>query len=206
MRRIKRWVKKNRAFVTALSVFVFCIGIILYASSMENRRLTVDAQSYRPLLDLIASVESKGNYNAHFGNAANSSVQFTHMTIGQVLTWQEQFVKQGQPSSAVGRYQIIDSTLNGLVRRLGVGLDQKFDEATQDRFAIALLERRGSVAYINGEMTREQFAANLAMEWAALPRMTGADPNASYYAGDGLNRSLVTTDQILQAIDPIRPE
>ena len=190
--------------MASLSVFVLCIGAILYASSMENRRLSVDPKSYEPLLELIASVESRGNYNAHFGNAGNDSVKFTQMTIEEVLNWQAEFVRQGNPSSAVGRYQFIDSTLAGLVRRLGIDTKQKFDEATQDRLAIALLERRGAQSYINGEITREQFAANLAMEWAALPRMTGSDPNASYYAGDGLNRSHVTSEQILAAIKPIR--
>ena len=65
------------------------------------------------LLNTIAKVESKNNYNAHFGNADNVSIQFTSMTVGEVLIWQKQFVEQGSPSSAVGRYQFINSTLRG---------------------------------------------------------------------------------------------
>ena len=63
------------------------------------------------LLNTIAKVESKYNYNAHFGNPNNDAVQFTAMTVNEVLAWQKQFVEQGNPSSAVGRSQFIDSTL-----------------------------------------------------------------------------------------------
>lgn len=170
---------------------------------MQNKRLTVDPASYAPLLDVIAKAESKGNYNAHFGNAANSSVDFTKMSVAQVLQWQSDFVQQGNASSAVGKYQIINTTLSGLVRQLGIDAKQPFDKQTQDSLAIALLERRGAEKYINSEITREEFAANLAKEWAGLPKVIGQDPDESYYASDGLNKSRVGVDEVLEAIEPI---
>ena len=183
---------------------MLCLSIIGYAVYMDTRRRTVDPTSYRPLLELIAKVESKGNYNAHFGSPNNTTTNFTAMTIADVQRWQAEFVAQGNASSAVGRYQIIDSTLAGLVKQLGIASKQKFDQATQDRLAIALLERRGGEEYINQELTREEFAANLAMEWAALPKVIGKNPDSSYYDGDGLNKSLVDSTEVLKAIEPIR--
>lgn len=171
---------------------------------MQNRRLAVDPESYKPLLQLIASVESKGNYNAYFSNARNTSIDFTNMSVAEVMQWQADFIAEGNASSAVGRYQIINTTLSGLVDKLAIDKKQKFDENTQDLLAIALLERRGSEQYINQELSREDFAANLAKEWAALPKMTGPDPTASYYASDGLNKSLVSPEKVLGAIDPIK--
>lgn len=171
---------------------------------MQNRRLAVDPQSYTPLLELIASVESKDNYNAYFGNAGNKAIDFTNMTIAEVLQWQARYVAEGNASSAIGRYQIVNTTLSGLIERLGIDTTQKFDATTQDKLAIALLERRGSEQYINKELSREQFAANLAKEWAALPKVIGERPGDSYYASDGLNKSLVSIDKVLKAIEPIK--
>lgn len=188
-----------------MSILIACVGVIMYAVSTQPRRIVARPESYVPLLDLIAKVESKGNYNAYFGNSANSSVNFTDMSIQEVLRWQKDHVKRGNPSNAVGRYQIVDTTLSGLVQRYDIDTDQKFDQVMQDGLAIALLERRGAEKYVNHELTREQFAANLAMEWAALPKVIGERPAESYYAGDGLNRALVGVDEVMKAIEPIGP-
>lgn len=189
-----------------VSIAIFCLGTITYTYYMQNRRLSVDPSTYTPLLDVIGKAESKNNYNAYFGNPGNKSVRFTDMSIAEVLAWQTEFVRKGNFSSAVGRYQIIDTTLSGLVKRLGIDQGQKFNQTTQDTLAIALLERRGAEDYINNDLTREQFAANLAKEWAALPRIIGSNPSDSYYASDGINKALVKVDDILGAIGRISPK
>lgn len=156
------------------------------------------------LLNTIAKVESKHNYNAYFGNSANTSVKFTDMTVNEVLAWQKQFVEQGNASSAVGRYQFIDSTLQGLVRQLNIDGNTKFDEALQDRLAVALLERRGIREYVDNKISREEFAHNLSKEWAALPRVIGDNPEQSYYAGDGLNKAQLGVDEVYASIATVR--
>ena len=156
------------------------------------------------LLNTIAKVESKNNYNAYFGNPNNTSIQFTAMTVGEVLAWQKQFVQQGNPSSAVGRYQFIDSTLRGLVRELEIDENAKFDEALQDRLAVALLERRGVREYVDNKISREAFAHSLSKEWAALPKAIGDNPESSYYAGDGLNKAQISVDEIYASIATVR--
>lgn len=173
---------------------------------MANKQLAVDQKTYRPLLSVIADAESHGNYNAYFGNSANKKIKFTKMTVSEVLDWQKSYVRQGSPSSAVGRYQFINSTLAGLVRQLKIDKNQKFDESMQDRLAITLLERRGAVAYVNREISKHDFAANLAQEWASLPRITGQSPGDSYYQSDGLNRALVKPKKVLEAVDQVKPE
>lgn len=203
-RRIKKFIRTNTSLVAVVGVLLGCVGVVIYAQYMQPKRLSVDPATYQPLLQLIARVESKDNYNAYFGHAHNTSVQFTAMSIGEVLQWQAQFVAEGNASSAVGRYQLIEPTLRGLVHELGLAPTQKFDQPTQDRLAVALLERRGAEKYVNRELTQHEFAANLAKEWAALPRVVGSNPAASYYAGDGLNQALVPVDHVLEAIEPIR--
>jgi len=204
-RPIKRWLK-NRQFVLLAVIILFCVGLIVYAIYIDKKRLTVDPASYSPLLSLIARAESNDNYNAYFGNAGNKSIHFTSMSIADVLKWQTAYINQGNPSSAVGRYQILNTTLSGLIQQFDIDTNHKFDKAMQDKLAIALLERRGAVEYVNKELTREQFAANLAKEWAGLPKIVGENPNDSYYASDGLNKARTTVDEVLKAIEPIRPK
>ena len=202
IRRFKR-LRRNKTLLLVTGIVVLCTGTIVYTGYMQHRRLSVNPATYTQLLDVIARAESKGNYNAYFGNAANSSIDFTNMSIAQVLQWQADFVQAGNASSAVGKYQIINTTLSGLVRQLGINTNQHFDQPTQDRLAITLLERRGSEKYVNNEITQQQFAANLAKEWASLPKIVGPDPDASYYASDGLNKARVGASEVMQAIEPI---
>ena len=203
-RKIIRWAKKslkNRKAVFLVAVLCL-VGVV---SMMKDNRLAVDAASCRSLLDLIAKAESRGNYNAYFGNANNTKIDFTSMTVAEVLKWQADFVQKGNASSAVGKYQIINTTLEGLVRELAIDGKELFNPALQDSMAIALIERRGAAEYAHGKLSREAFAGNLAKEWAALPSVTGSHPEKSYYDGDGLNSSLVSVTEVLKAIDPIRP-
>ena len=205
IRSIKRKLKRQRFFV-AIFVLVFIAGIFAYTTYMQNRRLEVDTSSYSSVLTLIAEAESNNNYNAYFGNAGNNKILFTDMPISEVMAWQARYIQQGAASSAVGRYQIIDSTLAGLVRQLAIPTNEKFDQAMQDKLAVALLERRGSEKYINKELTPHEFAANLAKEWAALPKVIGDKPDESFYASDGLNKSRVSVAEIMKAIEPIKPK
>jgi len=172
---------------------------------MSSNNLAVDTKTVRPLLNLIAEAESNGNYNAYFGNSSNKSPEFTAMSINDVQKWQADYIAKGSPSSAVGRYQFLDSTLSGLVAELNIDKKQIFNEKTQDKLAAKLLARRGVVAYVNKELPAKQFAANLAQEWASLPMTIGKDPSKSYYDGDGLNESRVSVNKVLQAVDEIQP-
>jgi hypothetical protein len=203
IRRLKRRFKSHQFRFIAASLLLI-IGIFIYAGYMATKRLSVDAASCQPLLNLIATFESGGNYNAYYGHSRNSTINFTNMSIADVMKWQNEYVANGSPSSAVGRYQIINTTLSGLVQRLGIQPHQKFDKGMQDRMAVALLEKRGANEYVNQELSKKEFAANLAKEWAALPKVIGPDPNASYYAGDGLNRSHIEPEKVFKAIDPIK--
>lgn len=153
------------------------------------------------ILDLIGEAESRGNYNAFFGNAENKSVDFTKMTIREVRAWQDKYVRSGSKSSAVGKYQIIRGTMDSLIEGLGLTGDELFDERMQDRLGLALLNRRGYSKWTSGQITKQQFANNLAREWASLPVIGGNKHGRSYYAGDGLNKALISPDKYLSALD-----
>jgi conjugal transfer mating pair stabilization protein TraG len=185
---------------------LFALAVILAGASVMSYRSEVtkiDPVAVTPLLDTIAKGESNGNYNAYYGHAGNTDIRFTEMSVAEVMRWQEEYVRQGSVSSAVGRYQIVRPTLAGLVVRLKLDPVARFDEALQDRLALALLERRGAIEYLDKKLSRQQFAANLAQEWAALPKATGDNPSESYYARDGINKSRIGLDEIYQALAAI---
>lgn len=188
----------NRRQRQAIGFAAVAIGVSILIA--QGTRPMIDPSAYQPLLNTIAKGESNGNYNAYFGRVNNADITFTNMTVAEVMKWQQEYVEKGAASNAVGRYQFMGTTLAGLVKQLRINTHDKFDEKMQDRLAIALMERRGSLQFVQKKITREQFAANLAMEWAALPKITGDNPHESYYAGDGLNQARISASEVLDAI------
>jgi muramidase (phage lysozyme) len=144
------------------------------------------------LLDYIGRIESQGNYNVLVGGKTKSDL--TDMTVAQVLEFQKTMRQMGHESTAVGKYQIIQKTLEGLVAQGAVKLDDKFNPATQDRLAVALMRGRGLDRYQSGNLSAAQFADNLAREWASLPMATGQ----SAHQGVGSNKSLVSRDDFMK--------
>lgn len=193
--RLNRLNRKQRQ---AIGFAAVAIGVSILIA--QGTRPMIDPSAYQPLLNTIAKGESNGNYNAYFGRVNNADITFTNMTVAEVMKWQQEYVEKGAASNAVGRYQFMGTTLAGLVKQLRINTHDKFDEKMQDRLAIALMERRGSLQFVQKKITREQFAANLAMEWAALPKITGDNPHESYYAGDGLNQARISASEVLDAI------
>jgi len=154
----------------------------------------------KALLDFISGPESNGNYNAYYGNTNNQSVRFTDMTIAQVQDFQAQLARD-TGSSAVGRYQFLQKTLGGLVTEMGIPTSARFTPELQDQLGQKLLERRGLTAFTSGAMSAEEFANNLAQEWAGLPMVSGPKAGRSYYDGDAIgNKSGVSPDAFLAVL------
>ena len=162
--------------------------------------------SIKTLLDFIGAAESGGDYEIvwHGIRPASKPKKLTDITVGEVLEWQEKMWKIGARSTAAGKYQIIYKTLQGTRRDAGVSFDDKFSPETQDKLAMTLLKRRGLDIYIAGFMSTEDFANNIAKEWASMPVVTGAAKGKSYYGGDGINKSLVSVDAFLDAVRSVR--
>lgn len=197
---MRRLFTRESAFI---SLCVLALVTIIAYGIIQSRTM-INPAAYKPLLNVIAEGESRGNYNAYFGSVSNNEIRFTTMSIADVLEWQTRYVEQGSPSNAVGRYQIIQPTLQGLIDEYTIDTSLLFNEAMQDKLAIALMERRGSIPFIEQKVSAEEFAHNLSKEWAALPKIIGEAPEASYYDGDGLNASQINSTAILGAIDTFK--
>lgn len=130
----------------------------------------------------------------------------TQMTVGEIRELQNQ-----RKVFAVGKWQMIPSTLQSAIDAGKVGLGEMFDEATQDKLLDFLIAKRPlAQRYLNGDPTvsRDDAIADLAKEWAALGvpyPMQGAkrwvQTGESYYSGVGGNKASISPDLIGEALD-----
>ena len=176
----------------------------------------------RGLLGYIQKFESAGAatsqgvqsaYQVVYGGIAakdRPAEALTTMTVAEVLAWQDS-IDARYPSEAAGAYQVMEDTLRGLVDSGQIDPDAIFNEATQDYVAELLMKRRGLSKFVAGEISAEDFADNLAREWASFPVVRdqqGAnryvERGQSYYAGDGLNKAHADPDEFLSVVERIR--
>jgi type II secretory pathway pseudopilin PulG len=158
------------------------------------------------LFDLIGRAEAPQGFDQVWsGTRLAPPRPITSMSVQEVLNWQRASVNAGSESSAAGKFQIIRPTLQGLVDRGAISPNARFDPATQERAAESLLNGRGLQDFKAGRIDENQFAQNLSQEWAGLPasvidRRGRPATGQSYYAGDGLNRSTVDLNSVLNAV------
>jgi muramidase (phage lysozyme) len=148
----------------------------------------------KPVLDLLGKAEGTDrgrgyNETLAYGKWTGGPVDLTKMTLDQVSALQDRMlaaqaaagISADVRSSAVGRYQFIQSTLGPLARKYGIRGDALFDEKMQDHLA-ALRIREG------GGLTQDVLAGG----WASIP-----DPGTgrSHYGGQGAH----ATDAEVQA-------
>lgn len=120
------------------------------------------AAANKGIFDLIKRRESGGDYNATLDNGAYTGGprDLVNMTINEVLAMQRQMLAHPankKNSSAAGAYQIVKTTLEGLVKELGLTGDELYSREMQDRLAAQLLRRR-----------RGQGLTGLRNEWEGL--------------------------------------
>jgi hypothetical protein len=124
---------------------------------------------WKPLLDLIHSVESstdkKNNgYDAQNGSPGGVRPGLSQMTIGEIAR---------NAPGASGRYQQMPQYLLGRAKAAGFNENTVFSPAVQDALAIKLIEGRGGNSWLSGKMRTEDFMQGLADEWAAVPNAYG---------------------------------
>ena len=168
----------------------------LFVSTYVNKDACTDI-----ILDMLAEHESAGNYNAVIGNA-HAADDLSKYTLTEIYGLMGRLLADGQPSSAIGRYQIIRKTLQGLQGKLNLPASTPFTRELQDRLAVELMIGRGYSAWWRGAMSNEDFAHGLSCEWASLP-----DPQAggkSHYDGVGPNHAGTTLEHVYATLDKAR--
>jgi murein DD-endopeptidase MepM/ murein hydrolase activator NlpD len=148
---------------------------------------------WKPLLDLIASVESstdkKNNgYDAQNGAPGGVRPGLSQMTIGEIAR---------SAPGASGRYQQMPQFLLGRAKAAGFNENTVFSPAVQDTLAIKQIEGRGGKSWLSGKISTEQFMQGLSQEWAALPNASGN----FYYRGQ---RSSLRPEAVKSALDQVK--
>lgn len=133
----------------------------------------------------VAEAGAKGYDAVHVGAKRKLPKRPTQMTLREINVWVR--ATPGQPH-AIGRYQIIPSTMKELIRRSGVSPQTVYSPRVQDAFADILLKDAGIDRFLKGRMSRKKFMNNLAKIWAGLPTSDGK----SYYDGYAGNRATIT--------------
>jgi len=174
---------------------------------------TIPAGAAR-LLDFIrdteVGTESRSGYDVIYGfNQGKLPKPVTSMSIDEVLanqaSWSSRF-----GSSATGGYQFMRATLGGLKDELKLLGRQILDANLQDRLGFHLLKRRGYERFVSGQIDRTEFGRRLSQEWASFPVLApvrGAHASLtrgqSYYAGDALNKALVSPETVEKVLDEV---
>lgn len=164
------------------------------------------------LLDFVRQIEvgteEPRGYDVIYGfNQDKLAKPVTQMGVDEVLAQQSSWSSRFG-SSAAGAYQFMRGTLGDLKRELGLRGGQIMDANLQDRLAYHLLKRRGYEQFVAGSIDRTEFGKRLAQEWASFP-VLGAIKGAhqqiargqSYYAGDRLNKALVSPERFEAVLD-----
>ena len=145
------------------------------------------------LASFIGNLESGNDYTKMVGGAQDASV--LNKTIDQLMS-----EKGGQ--FAMGRYQIQMRTAAEVLKNAGIDTSSfKFDQAGQDKIFELLLKRRGIDDFMSGKISKDEFAKNLSMEWAALPQDASG---RGYYDGVGSNKSLTSFSSVMGQLDSLK--
>ena len=178
----------------------------------QTRGTTAPTGGRTALHDLIGGVEAPKGYDQVSGFIRKNDLPpkpVTKMTVNEVLAWQYSIDDKYNTGEAAGQYQYIKETLKAKRDQGVVGGNELFNKATQDRLATDSMERKGLSKYRAGQITETQFAQNLSQEWASLPAFTTdkrgrTAVGQSYYAGDGINKSHLSKNQVLAAVRGLR--
>lgn len=153
------------------------------------------------VLSFIGGEEAPRGYDQIYdGSVVPLPKALTSMTLGEILDWQDQNRAAGAASGAVGRYQFMGPTMMEMAARVGMDENTVFSPETQDILAGELLDLAGYSSFINGTMSTEAFANNVAGRWAALPLVSGAGAGDSAYVGVAGNKATTSVGEYLSSL------
>lgn len=105
-----------------------------------------------------------------YGKYAMPDKDISSMTLGEVKAYQKKLLAASGnlKSSAVGKYQIVGTTLRELQQKMGLSDDTIFSPQLQDQMGTMLMKRRGLDKYLAGKMSAKELQANMSLEWASI--------------------------------------
>jgi hypothetical protein len=166
-------------------------------------------------MELIAGGE--GGYNSiNMGTAGDTpggaksvlGKNLTDMTVGQVMDAQA-----NKGVHAAGKYQIIPSTMKGFVNKMGISREDKFNEATQEKFKEYVSKHKRPIvgSFVEGKVGENKIddvVMELAREFASVGvpydtignRGQRIEKGQSFYSTEGGNAASINPDKLKQQL------
>jgi hypothetical protein len=149
-------------------------------------------EATKPIRDLVATVESRGNYDAYNNGTAGKKGTTTYypsqMTVADIKA--KQAMTDNNRIFAVGKYQLIPSTFISMVKALGFNDTDVFNADKQEKAGEWLIikgagYRKGLVNYfgkgsLGGESDLQNAISDLALEFASFPTYYGTTTNQAF--------------------------
>ena len=176
----------------------YSISSNLKNGNIINRSTLTDTQE----LFARAVSHGEGNYNSvnrglvNGKNLGSYEEDLSKITINEILSRNKLSINDPRRMNAVGRYQIINSTLQEQIKKLGLSGNELFTPEMQDKLFLSLIPNTAK-SYMDGKHNDKNSAlTSLAKVWASIGvpvAMQGhkrwVEAGESYYAGDGGNKS-----------------
>lgn len=139
------------------------------------------------------------------GDSRGKSIDFSSMTVGEIMEAQSRAKTDPKRLFAVGKYQVIPKTLKAAVDSLGISKGEFFTPELQERIFKDYLigkKRPAVAAYISGESDDIKAAAlQLSQEFASV---TNPYTGVGYYDGQAGNKALISVDKTYSALRAMR--
>ena len=153
----------------------------------------------------LASLVSSGEGSATSMFPSENYPEMLDMTIGEVVGFQKEKLRDGRKSAAVGSYQFLYPET--AAQRAGLSLDDKFTPENQLKMFVGTLlnkpGRENVSALLQGTGDDIETAIDeLSQEFASIEYRNGR----SYYEKDGINKASISRDQVRAALISAREE
>ncbi|NOH78762.1 type VI secretion system tip protein VgrG [Vibrio sp. RE86] len=158
----------------------------------------------------LGNVESNNDYSAYNktkgGLRSFYNTDLTSMTIVQV-----QELQRTREAFAVGRFQLIPSTLDAAIKQLNIDKKKLFNKTVQDTIFndyLIRVKRPHIISYLESDGSLEDAIYAWAKEFASAGVEKGqkisknriAQGGESYYSGDGLNKAHISPKEMKQVL------
>lgn len=167
-----------------------------------------DRHGSGPLLGLVSRAEGTDRpdgYDIVYGYdkyRPPGGKKLTDMTLDEVSAFHDEMRRRGSLTVAVGKYQIVGSTLRDLRQKMGLKGSDIMTAPLQDQLGEALAVKHGLYKVMDGQMTPRDFQKALSLEWSSLAEDAS---NKSAYPRTGPKRpARADTTEIQSAIEATR--
>ena len=227
------WTKKNYGYLIGIAGTYALYRVVRFFTGSEIQRSMSNIpfskfMEFPRLMEIVISHEAK-TYDDHnyytTGNRLGGYIKggwgkryplltkdLSQYNVSDVMTFQSKPRDSVGQLYATGLYQIIPKTLAGTLARAGVKWSDKYNNETQDKLAMVLLQERKNLwNYLTGKVADTDANANaavldLAMTWASIGvpyDMRGAygmiKKGQSYYQGGG-DKAATDPDEVKKIV------